>query len=66
MYIGELLCAGLERSVLSILPWDIPWHDPSHAVFFVALYGALGAIGMGLTVALGRTLMTLLKKDSDH
>ncbi len=66
MYISELLCAGLKRSVASLLPWDIPWYDPSHAVFFIALYGALGAIGMGLTVALARTLLNLLKKDSDH
>ncbi len=66
MYISELLCAGLKRSVASLLPWDIPWYDPSHAVFFIALYGALGAIGMGLTVALARTLINLLKKDSGH
>ena len=38
MYIGELLCSGLARSVQSLLPWDIPWHDPSHAVFFIAFY----------------------------
>jgi len=66
MVISELLCAGLKRSVASLLPWDIPWYDPSHAVFFIALYGALGAIGMGLTVALARTLINLLKKDSGH
>jgi len=66
MYISELLCAGLKRSVASLLPWDIPWYDPSHAVFFIALYGALGAIGMGLTVALARTLLNLLRKDSHH
>ena len=66
MYIGEFLCAGLARSLQSLLPWDIPWHDPSHAVFFVAFYGALGAIGMGTMVALGRTLLNLFKKDSSH
>jgi hypothetical protein len=66
MYIEELLCAGLKQSLASLLPWDIPWHDPSHTVFFVAFYGALGAIGMGLTVALARTLINLYKKDSEH
>jgi len=66
MYIGELLCSGLARSIQSLLPWDIPWHDPSHAVFFVAFYGALGAIGMGTMVAMGRTLLNLFKKDSSH
>ena len=66
MYIGELLCAGLERSLVNILPWNIPWHDPSHTVFFLAFYGALGAIGMGMMVALARTLLDLRKSDSDH
>jgi len=63
MYIGELLCSGLARSVQSLLPWDIPWHDPSHAVFFIAFYGALGAIGMGVMAALGRTLLNLFKSE---
>jgi hypothetical protein len=66
MYSCEFLCSELARSVQSLLPWDIPWHDPSHAVFFIAFYGALGAIGMGLTIALGRTLLALLKKGSEH
>ena len=65
-YFGELLCAGLKRSVASLLPWDIPWYDPSHAVFFVAFYGALGAIGFGMMVALARTLKDLFKNDSHH
>ena len=66
MHVAELLCVGLERSVASLLPWDIPWYDPSHAVFFLAFYGALGAIGLGLMVAMARTLMSLRKKDVDH
>ncbi|MGD8504259.1 MAG: hypothetical protein PVH49_11660, partial [Syntrophobacterales bacterium] len=61
-----LLCFGLNRSLASLLPWDIPWHDPSHTVFFLAFYGALGAIGMGMMVALARTLLDLRKSDSDH
>ena len=66
MYIGELLCSELARSISSLLPWDIPWDDPSHAVFFIAFYGALGAISLGLMVALGRTLLDLFKKSSGH
>jgi hypothetical protein len=66
MFIGELLCSGLKRSIASLLPWDIPWYDPSHTVFFLAFYGALGVIGLGMTVALARTLMNLFKKDSGH
>jgi hypothetical protein len=48
---GEFLCVELKRSVASMLPQDIPWYDPSHAVFFLALYGALGMIGIGLLAA---------------
>ena len=66
MHFAELLCVGLKRSIASLLPWDIPWYDPSHTVFFLAFYGALGAIGLGLMVAMARTLMSLRKKDADH
>ncbi|MFP5211972.1 MAG: hypothetical protein ACLGPL_01195 [Acidobacteriota bacterium] len=48
---GELLCAELKRSVASPLPWDIPWYDPSHVVFFSALYTALSVIGVGVLAA---------------
>jgi hypothetical protein len=56
---GEFLCEGLKRSLPSALPWDIPWYDPSHAVFFLALYGALGVIGLGLLSALILTVKRL-------
>jgi hypothetical protein len=49
---GEFLCLGLKRSVASMLPWDIPWYDPTHAIFFAALYGALGVITAGVLAAL--------------
>jgi hypothetical protein len=49
--IGGLLCAELKRSVASLLPWDVPWYDPSHAIFFAALYGALSVIGLGVLAA---------------
>jgi len=48
---GEFLCEGLKRSLSSMLPWDIPWYDTSHAIFFAALYGALSVIGIGLMAA---------------
>ncbi len=48
---GEFLCTDLKRSVASMLPHDIPWYDPSHAIFFVALYAALTFIGIGLLAA---------------
>ncbi|MFP3870092.1 MAG: hypothetical protein ACLFVT_04315 [Syntrophobacteria bacterium] len=66
MYVGEFLCSALKRSLASLLPWDIPWYDPSHTIFFVCVYGALGVIGLGLLVALARTLQGLVKKESHH
>lgn len=57
--LSEFLCAGLQRSVASMLPWDIPWYDPSHVVFFTALYTALSVIGVGLVSALILTIMRL-------
>jgi hypothetical protein len=62
----ELLCVGLKRSLASMLPWDIPWHDPSHAVFFLALYGALGVIGLGVIIAAVLTVADLKGKRSHH
>ena len=53
---GAFLCVGLKRSVNTPLPWDIPWYDPSHMVFFAALYGALSVIGIGLISALILTI----------
>ena len=48
---GGFFCSDLKRSVASMLPWDIPWYDPSHTVFFAALYGALTVIGIGVISA---------------
>lgn len=57
--LGGFLCEGLKRSVSSMLPWDIPWYDPSHVVFFAALYAALSVIGIGLVSALIITIARL-------
>ncbi|HOI95828.1 MAG TPA: hypothetical protein PK250_14075 [Syntrophobacter fumaroxidans] len=54
--VGEFLCAELKRSVSSMLPMDIPWYDPSHTVFFAALYGALSVIGIGLAASVILTI----------
>ena len=60
---SNIVCVALKRSVASMLPWDIPWYDPSHAVFFMAVYGALSVIGLGVLVAL---LMTVKRMKSDE
>lgn len=61
-----MLCVELKRSVYSMLPWDIPWYDPSHAIFFAALYGALALIGSGVLVAMIITMRRLKKGDDGH
>lgn len=61
--LGQILCVELKRSVASMLPQDIPWYDPSHAVFFTALYGALSFIGFGLLAAVVITIKRLKKGD---
>ena len=62
----EFQCAALKRSLASMLPWDIPWYDPSHTVFFAALYGALGVISLGVLVALIMTLKQMKKGNGAH
>jgi hypothetical protein len=62
----EFLCVGLKRSLASMLPWDIPWYDPSHTVFFLALYGALGVIGLGVIIAAALTIANLKGKGGHH
>jgi hypothetical protein len=50
-----------------MLPWDIPWYYPSHFVFFAALYGALGVIGIGLLSAVVLSLKRMKsKEDGSH
>ncbi|MEN6483575.1 MAG: hypothetical protein ABFD98_01725 [Syntrophobacteraceae bacterium] len=65
--IGELQCVELKRSVASMLPGDIPWYDPSHTVFFCALYGSLAIIGFGVLAALVITIKRLKSgEDAGH
>jgi hypothetical protein len=60
---GEFLCVELKRSVASALPQDIPWYDPSHTIFFTALYGAVAMIGLGLLAAAVITFKRLKQGD---
>jgi len=62
---GEFLCVELKRSLYSMLPWDIPWYDPSHAVFFTALYGALTVIGLGVLAAVVITIKRMKNGDDN-
>ncbi len=66
MLSGEFLVVALKRSVASMLPWDIPWYDPSHAVFFTALYSVLTVLGLGVLWALIATILRLKKDEGSH
>jgi len=61
--LSEFQCVELKRSLYSMLPWDIPWYDPSHTVFFAALYGALTVIGVGVLATVLITIKRLKKGD---
>ncbi|MDR1685335.1 MAG: hypothetical protein LBR82_02640 [Desulfovibrio sp.] len=37
------------ETIHSMLPQDIPWFLPDHAIFFGVLYAVLGVLGLGLT-----------------
>lgn len=63
---GQFFVVELKRSVASILPWDIPWYDPSHVVFFAALYSVLAVLGLGLLWALVLTIRQLRKNEEHH
>lgn len=49
----------------SMLPQDIPWWMPDHAVFFGALYAVLIAIVIGLACVLVKSMKDV-KATSDH
>ena len=36
------------ETIQSMLPWDIPWWMPDHAMFFGVLYVVLGVMGLGI------------------
>lgn len=36
------------ETIHSMLPQDIPWFLPDHAIFFGVLYGVLAVLGAGL------------------
>jgi hypothetical protein len=45
------------ETIHSMLPWDIPWWMPDHAVFMGVLYLALGVIGAGVTFVVAKSLI---------
>ncbi len=64
--IGQLLCEGLKKSLASPLPWDIPWYDTAHMIFFGILYTVLGVISLGLLIAIIKTIVSMRKSGDNH
>ena len=52
----------------SLLPQDVPWFLPDHAIFFGALYAVLFVIGSGLGYVVLKSLRDASKggHDSHH
>ncbi len=48
------------ETVQSMLPQDLPWWMPDHAVFFGVLYGVLFVISSGLGVVILKSLADAL------
>lgn len=49
------------ETVHSVLPQDIPWFLPDHAIFFGVLYAVLFVIGSGLGLVLLKSIRDAAK-----
>ena len=49
------------ETIQSMLPWDIPWWMPDHAMFFGAFYVVLGVLGLGLAWVVIKTMFDITK-----
>lgn len=49
------------ETIHSLLPQDIPWFLPDHAIFFGVLYGVLIVIGAGLGYVFAKSLRDAAK-----
>ncbi|MFP4214086.1 MAG: hypothetical protein ACLFRL_08255 [Desulfohalobiaceae bacterium] len=54
-----------HESLSSLLPWDIPWWLPDHAVFFGVLFAVLATLGLGLGLVVLRSLAQTLQEDQE-
>jgi len=50
-----------------MLPFVFEWHwDIGHIIFFGLFYGALSAIGLGLTIVAGKTVWDIVRGRDVH
>jgi len=50
------------ETIQSMLPQDLPWLSPDHAIFFGVLYGVLAVIGTGVAVVVFKSIADTLKE----
>ena len=50
------------ETVHSMLPQDLPWWAPDHAIFFGVLYTVLFVIGTGLGVVFLKSFIETIKE----
>jgi hypothetical protein len=50
------------ETIQSMLPQDIPWWRPDHAIFFAVLYGILVVIGSGMGMVVVNSLWQTFRK----
>jgi len=54
------------ETVHSVLPQDIPWFLPDHAIFFGVLYAALLVIGGGFAYVIMKSVRDAAKACDGH
>ena len=54
------------ETIHSLLPWGIPWWDPSHLVFFGVFYLALTTLGVGLGLVFHKTFKDIKKEEEQE
>jgi hypothetical protein len=53
------------ETIHSMLPQDIPWFLPDHAIFFGVFYAVIGVIGLGLAYVAVKSLRGVCCRHSD-
>ena len=54
------------ETIQSMLPQDIPWWLPDHAMFFGTFYLVLGVIGLGLLFVILKSLRDVSRATEKH
>ncbi len=52
------------ETIHSPAPWDVPFWDPSHFVFFSVLYAVLGLLCLGLAIIFVKSYFDVQKHEA--